>query len=467
MRSPLFIPTTPKNSTKYQDPKKENPETSDNHAKQESKSKTNSQKLRSILKRAAFPSVGLRTRGSSNQKNSFIAQMEPLLTPSPRHAHRKENVSFTTSPNDTTSMSPLLNSHLFSEGFDPTLTSNFTSTSRSLNMNQFRSVDLTNQRSIPVGLAMSQGLTFGRSNDATSERSLPKFTSSTSNDVINASDPEFYEQGESETRSMQTVHSNFQDYMKSGRPFPPNESERHIKILVRTGLRDLSHLAEELNSKARISSLLDAGDKYRLPANNDRGLGKQLKRSNSSSAKVNYTDCANSKKQIHRTVHSSTALPGETEVLSSSKVVATGIQEVSSETPKVLRKRLFDQKEENQMPEDRSGSKTSAAVPKVEDNAAKHASKESTVRKFGKRLSLTSRNEDSEQFPKTSRNSTGRRSLDSKYTTLLNVDAENKKPKNAEKAGKDVENVSRPDPKNVAAGKKVPRRIFKTLFENN
>ena len=42
-------------------------------------------------------------------------------------------------------------------------------------------------------------------------------------------------------------------YMRSLKPFPVNEGNRSTKIVVRTGIRDLNSLAEELNSKATIT----------------------------------------------------------------------------------------------------------------------------------------------------------------------------------------------------------------------
>ena len=49
------------------------------------------------------------------------------------------------------------------------------------------------------------------------------------------------------------------NYMRSMKPFPRNESNRRAKIIVRTGIRDLNYLAEELNSKATITNSLACG----------------------------------------------------------------------------------------------------------------------------------------------------------------------------------------------------------------
>ena len=44
-----------------------------------------------------------------------------------------------------------------------------------------------------------------------------------------------------------------ESYMRSLKPFPPDEKNRGNKIVVRTGIKDLSLMSEELNSKVRIT----------------------------------------------------------------------------------------------------------------------------------------------------------------------------------------------------------------------
>ena len=446
MRSPLVTPTGAGSSGKSRKPRK--PASASNALARQTKSQpklSRSARLSGMLKKAAFPSKGTKTvvdpstaEGKTRMQQTAMPQMDPLLTPSPRRSPRIATLNTISSCEDY-SLSPLVHPDLFSR-------------------------DL--YRPIP-------SLVYGRCNFVSPDESSGTiFTGSIKSNIERASSNGSASDIRStclEWPSRFENHRSVRDYMKSGRPFPADESERNLKIVVRTGIRDLNDLAKELNSKATISSTLMEAN---ISGKDQKLSKKTMKRSKSSSAKVNYSQTvmeagkyensgereispggtAKASRKIYRTICSAAALPSSNANPSPGiSSLSISMQEAIGES-RVLKKRLFNDDPANERPFWKTkdiGSSTDA----IENENVRRP--ESKGKKVWKRFSWNAATEKestkSSQIPK---NCSSRDSLDSKYTTLLDVDPEN-----------DIHKNGKPR-KQTRKSRNLPRTVFKVLFDN-